>query len=135
MFRIQPFSGRRTALDTACTVCVVVAVNAASLAAHEAVTDPRLTISVRTYADLDRLHADLETARARVERVFRPTGVDIEWLECHDPRAASHCSSPPAKAELIVRITAGKAADLGALVPLGVSLVDRNSRGGCYATV
>jgi hypothetical protein len=124
-----------TRYDTALVLCIIVFVIQAGLNAHEAVTDYRLTISVRAYADFDRIEAGLEKARAYIADAFRHTDIELKWLVCFGPHAPLHCQSPLAPDEVIVRIMAAPEAVKGTVVPLGDSLVDPQTRSGCLATV
>src|SRR5262245_24335814 len=108
MCRTCSFSSTRPLLDTALAVCIVVLASHFPLSAREAVVDPRLTISVRMYTDIEPIAVDLDAARAHVEAAFRPTGIQIEWLACHRLPAPSHCQSPPATDELVVRMAMSK---------------------------
>src|SRR5262245_37733286 len=95
------FSQRRVRNARMAAVIVLVA---CTFSVHAAVIDPQLTISVRAYSPFDRMHVDLDTARAQVEAAFRPTGIAIEWIDCHSQSAPAHCESPPQADEVVVRI-------------------------------
>jgi hypothetical protein len=133
MFSTSLLFGQRR-VRTAGTAAVIVLVTC-TFSVHAAVIDPQLTISVRAYSAFDRMHVDLDEARAQVEAAFRPTGIAIEWVDCHGQSAPAHCESPPQADEVVVRIVTATESHRGPFVPLGVSLVDSQKRAGCYATI
>jgi len=133
MFNTTLFSSRHVAEAT--RVVAILGFVTQTFSVHAAVIDPQLTISVRAYTAFDRAKVDLLAARGQVEAAFRPTGIAVEWLDCHGTSAPAHCQSPPQADEVVVRIGTATESSKGPFVPLGVSLVDTRTRTGCYATV
>src|SRR4051812_17449568 len=78
-------------------------------------------LEVRVYDTARTAPSDLDAARARVEKIYRDAGVQIDWLNCSTPVPTGRCARVPDPAAVLVRIIrqAGPARDV-----LGDSLID-----------
>ena len=114
---------------------------AAAVPPADAASSPELAVAIRTYNYAQVPHESLAHARAAAESIFKRAGIALRWIDCRVPQAdaGAACVEPlEERRDLVLRLmdsTPGDLAEMGRVVALGTSMLDRERRGGVLMTV